>query len=65
VQSVLGANIPFLKVNNKIFRNFLTKYTDKEIPEESTLRKNYYLIVMKNQLKKLGMISLVKKYLFL
>jgi hypothetical protein len=30
------ANIPFHKVNNKIFRNFLTKYTGKEIPEEST-----------------------------
>jgi hypothetical protein len=52
-RAFIGANIPFHKVNNKIFRNFLTKYTGKEIPEESTLRKNYYLIVMKNQLKKI------------
>lgn len=37
----LGANIPFHKVNNTIFRNFLTKYTGKEMPDESTLRKSY------------------------
>jgi len=41
-RAFLGANIPFHKVNNKIFHNFLTKYTGKEIPEESTLRKNYF-----------------------
>jgi hypothetical protein len=62
VQSVSWSQYSFHKVNYKIFCNFLTKYTGKEIPEESTLRNNYYLIVMKNQLKKLGMISLAKKY---
>lgn len=39
-RAILGASIPFHKVNNPIFRNFLIKYTDKDIPKESTLRKN-------------------------
>jgi len=36
-----SANIPLNKVNNAIFRDFLEKYTGKEIPDESTMRKNY------------------------
>lgn len=40
-QTLLSANIPLNKVNNKNFRLFLEKYTKKEIPDESTLRKSY------------------------
>jgi hypothetical protein len=29
------------KVNNAVFHDFLKKYTGKEIPDESTIRKNY------------------------
>jgi len=35
-RAFLRANFSFHEVNNKIFRNFLTKYTGKEIQEEST-----------------------------
>jgi hypothetical protein len=40
-QTLLSANIPLNKVNNKDFRLFLEKYTKKEIPDESILRKSY------------------------
>lgn len=52
-RAFLGANIPFHKVNNKIFRNFLTKYTGKEIPKESTLRKNYLTDCYEETIKKI------------
>jgi len=52
-RAFLGANIPFHKVNNKIFRNFLTKYTGKEIPEESTLRKHYLTDCYEETIKKI------------
>lgn len=37
----LRTNIFVHKVNNTIFCNFLTKYRSKEIPYQSTSRKNY------------------------
>jgi len=40
-RALTSANIPLNKVNNAIFRDFLEKYTGKEIPDESTMRKNY------------------------
>jgi len=40
-KALLSANIPLNKVNNKGFRLLMEKYTNKEIPDESTLRKNY------------------------
>jgi len=39
--SLISANIPWAKLKNPIFRNFLEKYTSKSIPNESTLCKNY------------------------
>lgn len=39
--SLLRANIPLKKINNKAFREFLSKYIKHDIPDESTLRKNY------------------------
>jgi len=40
-QTLLSANIPLNKVNNKDFRVFLEKYTKKEISDKSILRKSY------------------------
>jgi len=40
-QALLSANIPLYKVNHLKFKEVLKKYTSKNIPEESTLRKNY------------------------
>lgn len=39
--AMLSANIPFNKLKNKVLSNFLEKHTDKKMPDESTLRKNY------------------------
>jgi hypothetical protein len=38
---MLSANIPLHKINNPEFRLFLETYTNRDIPNESTLRKNY------------------------
>jgi len=38
---MLSANIPFYKLENKHFREFLELYTKKYIPKEATLRKGY------------------------
>lgn len=40
-EAMLKSNIPLHKLENEHFRAFLKKYTGKEIPHESTLRKNY------------------------
>lgn len=40
-RAFLAANIPLNSVSNTVFRNFLTKYTGKEIPDEFTLCNNY------------------------
>ncbi|KAJ4428403.1 hypothetical protein ANN_24423 [Periplaneta americana] len=40
-QAFVSANIPFQKLNNNVFRDFLQKYTGKSNPNESTIRKNY------------------------
>ena len=40
-RTMVKANIPWRKLDNVYFRNFLQKYTNKIIPNESTLRKNY------------------------
>ena len=37
----LSNNIPLNKINNPSFKIFFRKYFNKEIPDESTLRKNY------------------------
>jgi len=40
-QTLLLANIPLNKLNNEHFRTFLEKCIKVDIPDESTLRKNY------------------------
>jgi len=37
----VAANIPFYKINHLSLKQFLAKYCRKDIPDESTLRKNY------------------------
>jgi hypothetical protein len=41
-EMLILANIPLNKVSNKQFINFMEKYTNRSVPTESTLRKNYY-----------------------
>ncbi|KAJ4439073.1 hypothetical protein ANN_15029 [Periplaneta americana] len=40
-RSLISADIPLYKLKNKVFREFLEKYTQHTIPDESTLRKTY------------------------
>lgn len=52
-KALLSANIPLNKLSNSSFRNFLTKYTGKEVPRESTLRKGYVDEIYKNTINKI------------
>lgn len=40
-KALMSSNIPLHKISNKHFRSFLEKYTGKEIPTVTTLRKTY------------------------
>lgn len=40
-QAIVAINMPWRCLNNKLWRAFLKKYTGNDIPDESTLRKNY------------------------
>lgn len=40
-RSFIQSGIPLFKLNSVHLKNFLEKYTEKHIPDESTLRKNY------------------------
>lgn len=40
-QALVASNIPFVKLENSGFKGFLEKYCKKNVPNESTLRKNY------------------------
>lgn len=40
-RAFIQSGIPLFKVNSEPLRNFLAKYTERKIPDESTLRKNY------------------------
>ncbi|KAE9536846.1 hypothetical protein AGLY_006908 [Aphis glycines] len=53
--TLLSANIPLNKLNNPKFREFLLKYTGKDIPFESTLRKGYVDDVYNQTLNKIRM----------
>ncbi|KAF0723495.1 Uncharacterized protein FWK35_00031639 [Aphis craccivora] len=47
-KTLLSANIPLYKLKNTHFKSFLEKYMQRDIPDESTLRK-YYLNDCYNQ----------------
>ncbi|KAL4153650.1 hypothetical protein QTP88_001483 [Uroleucon formosanum] len=40
-KALLSANIPLYKISNPQLKSFLEKYTSREIPSDSTLRKTY------------------------
>ncbi|KAE9528576.1 hypothetical protein AGLY_012151 [Aphis glycines] len=50
---MLSANIPLHKINNSEFRLFLETYTNRDIPSESKLRKNYVDEVYSDTLNKI------------
>ncbi|KAL4082609.1 hypothetical protein QTP88_029781 [Uroleucon formosanum] len=52
-EALVFANIPLYKVNNLKFKNFLEKYTSKNIPDESTLRKDYVDSIYQKTLTKI------------
>lgn len=39
--ALVSSDIPLWKLNNEQLRRFLEKYTNRRVPDESTLRKNY------------------------
>lgn len=51
--ALICADIPFFKLTNSVFNEFLSNYTNRKILDESTLRKNYLEICYQNTLKKL------------
>lgn len=52
-QALVGANIPFFKLQSLPFRSFLQKYTNKSIPDESTLRKKYLQVCFDSTIVKI------------
>lgn len=42
----VSANIPMHKLCNPVLKQFLEKHTKQKFPNESTLRKNYILIIL-------------------
>lgn len=52
-QAMVSANIPLNKLSNTTFRTFLEKYTGKNIPMESTLRKGYIDDIFNTKLDKI------------
>src|SRR6185437_6293664 len=40
-EMMVGADIPFHKLEHPLLRRFLEKYTSEHVPSESAIRKNY------------------------
>jgi len=51
--ALVVTNIPFNKLHSTPFINFLRKYVNQNIPDESTLRKNYLKICFESTLTKI------------
>lgn len=49
----VSANIPMHKLCNPVLKQFLEKYTKQNIPNESTLRKNYIPNIYKNVIEQI------------
>ncbi|KAJ4443662.1 hypothetical protein ANN_05337 [Periplaneta americana] len=50
---MVRADIPFKKLNNPYFREFLEKYTTQHIPSESSIRKNYFPLCYEDVVNKI------------
>ena len=57
--ALISANIPFQKLNNFELKNFLEKYTQHNIPDESTIRKK---IIYQNISKRFNLINYIPFY---
>lgn len=51
-EALMSANIPLNKLSNPYFKEFLSKYTGKDIPSE-TLRKGYVDEIYENKIKQI------------
>jgi hypothetical protein len=67
-EMLLSANIPLNKASNKHFVSFREKYTNRSVPTESTLRKNYlapcYEDALRSQKHHRGCIVIVNQVLY-
>lgn len=52
-ETLVHANIPIWKLENKFFKDFLEKYTGMTVPDESTIRKNYVDVHYNNTIAKI------------
>ena len=51
--ALISANIPFYKLSNATFKSFLFKYTKENIPDRTTIAKNYLPEIYKAKFLKL------------
>ena len=51
--ALVASDIPIHKVNNDIFKNFLTEYTGRTLPCEGTLRQKYMPTIFSEGMDKL------------
>jgi len=49
-QMMTEVDIPLHKVNHPSFKHFMVKYTEKTVPDESTLRKKYVNLIYEEKL---------------
>lgn len=60
-KGLIAADIPLNKLSNEEFKEFLKKYTGKEIPDQTTLRKYYVSDLYKNIITRLQTMAAGKK----
>lgn len=53
LKAFVTAGIPLKKLNNLALRKFMEKYMQRQIPDESTIRKNYLNETYENVLEKI------------
>jgi len=52
-QAMLESDIPLWKLNHPSFKSFLEKYTEKSVPDQSTVRKNYVSTIYENNISRI------------
>lgn len=52
-QAMLESDIPLWKLNHPSFKSFLEKYTEKSVPDQSTVRKNYVSTIYENTISRI------------
>jgi hypothetical protein len=52
-----SGNIPVNNVSNKQFINFIEKYTNRDVPTDSTLRKSYLFSCYEDAVRRLTNIT--------